>query len=85
MAEIRIEQNRRGLGWVWLMPALIIVAAMARDFLYPGRTTTTPATGAPATSGARGRDVLQVVEAPRGASARLVVTSYTGGRYGEEG
>jgi hypothetical protein len=52
MAEIRIEQKRRALGWLWLLLALIIVAILAWYFLYPGRTAPAPATGAPPTTGA---------------------------------
>ncbi|MFN2567371.1 MAG: hypothetical protein ABR499_20430 [Gemmatimonadaceae bacterium] len=51
MAEIRIERKGRGLGWLWLLLALLIVAVLAWYFLYPGRTTTAPA-GAPPTTGA---------------------------------
>jgi hypothetical protein len=43
MAEIRIERKRRGLGLLWLFLALVIVAVLAWYFLYPGRTTTAPA------------------------------------------
>jgi hypothetical protein len=49
MAEIRIERKRRGLGWLWLLLALLIVAVLAWYFLYPGRTTTAPAAAPPAT------------------------------------
>lgn len=44
MAQIRIEQRRSGLGWLWLIIALIIVAVIVW-FLATGawRTTTTPA------------------------------------------
>ena len=52
MAEIRIEQKRRGLGWLWLLLALIICAILVWYFLYPGRTAPAPATGAPPTTGA---------------------------------
>jgi hypothetical protein len=51
MAEIRIERKRRGLGLVWLFLALVIVAVLAWYFLFPGRTSTPPAT-APTTTGA---------------------------------
>jgi hypothetical protein len=52
MAEIRIERKRRGLGWLWLLLALLIVAALAWYFLYPGRNATPPpATGAPPATG----------------------------------
>ena len=65
MAEIRIEQKRRGLGWLWLVLALIIVLVLGWYFMYPGRgsapaTTAQPATGAlthppPARASAVGR------------------------------
>jgi multidrug resistance efflux pump len=55
MAEIRIERKRRGLGWLWLLLALLIVAGLAWYFLYPGRAAPTT-TGAP-TTGASQRAV----------------------------
>ena len=44
MAQIRIEQRRSGLGWLWLAIALIILAVVVW-FLATGawRTTTAPA------------------------------------------
>lgn len=44
MAQIRIEQRRSGLGWLWLIIALIIVAVIVW-FLATGawRTNTAPA------------------------------------------
>lgn len=86
MAEIRIERKRRGLGWLWLFLALLVVAVLAWYFLYPGRAGSAPATPPPPTTGA-----LDV--APPG-SHRFVATARTrltasrhqpGGRYGEQG
>ncbi len=54
MAEIRIEQKRRSLAWLWLLLALLIVAALAWYFLYPGRTAA-PTAPAPPTTGALDR------------------------------
>jgi ABC-type polysaccharide/polyol phosphate export permease len=44
MAQIRIEQRRSGLGWLWLIIALIIIAVIVW-FLATGswRTSTAPA------------------------------------------
>lgn len=44
MAQIRIEQRRSGLGWLWLVIALIIVAVIVW-FLATGgwKATTAPA------------------------------------------
>jgi hypothetical protein len=84
MAEIRIEPKRRGLGWLWLLLALIIVAALAWYFLYPGRTPP-PATGAAPATGA-----LESEPQPRAAVIAAVTTRHgslhaTGGSYGKEG
>jgi hypothetical protein len=54
MAEIRIERKRRGLGLLWLFLALVIVAVLAWYFLYPGGTTTAPASAPPTGSLKRG-------------------------------
>lgn len=83
MAEIRIEQKRRSLGWLWLLLALLVVAALAWYFLYPGRTPA-PTTPAPPTTGALDRGIRP---------ARVVVAStrpiewrqQLGGSYGAEG
>ena len=88
MAEIRIERKRRGLGWLWLLLALIIVAVLAWYFLYPGRTTTAPATGAPPSTGARAqRGAPAAVALAASARAQLLDTrwNYSGGSYGQEG
>jgi hypothetical protein len=55
LAEIRIEPKRRGLGWLWLFLALVIVAVLAWYFLYPGRTPATPPAPAPPTTGSLDR------------------------------
>ena len=85
MAEIRIERKGRGLGWLWLLLALIIVAALAWYFLSSGRSA--PAAGAPTTTGAV-EDGGVVRLAPSGvAASRVVFTrrNNSGGRYGQEG
>jgi hypothetical protein len=85
MAEIRIDRKERGLGWLWLLLALVVVAVLAWYFLYPGRTTTAPA-AAPPTTGALDREV----PATRGVliATQTRVTSdrrYLGGWYGKQG
>jgi len=90
MAEIRIEQKRRGLGWLWLLLALIIVAILAWYFLYPGRTAPAPATGAPPTTGAaRPHDRVAPARLAfvSGSSAYRVALPlhYSGGHNGEQG
>jgi hypothetical protein len=85
MAEIRIEQKRRGLGWLWLLLALVVVAVLAWYFLYPGRTTTAPA-AAPPTTGALYRDAPTTHDG--GGRAHGLVTGdghHLGGWYGEQG
>lgn len=94
MAEIRIEQKRRGLGLLWLFLALVIVALLAWYFLYPGRTTTAPAPAAP-TTGALERRAPKMLGAAipvlplrvRSVPRALVGSpqSAVGGRYGEQG
>lgn len=42
MAQIRIEQRRSGLGWLWLIIALIIVGVIAW-FLATGGWKSNPA------------------------------------------
>ena len=34
MAEIRVEPRRRSLAWLWILIAVVIVAALAYYFLY---------------------------------------------------
>ena len=50
MAEIRIEEKRRSLGWLWALLALLVVGALAYYFLFmndpAGTTTAPPPTGA---------------------------------------
>ena len=84
MAEIRIEQKRRSLRWLWLLLALLLVAALAWYFLYPGETDT-PTTAAPPTTGA-----LDLPVGPASgfvlATAGLVASRVQpGGSYGEQG
>ncbi len=83
MAEIRIEQKRRSLGWLWLLLALLVVAALAWYFLYPGRTPA-PATPPPPTSGALDRSIrpaLVVVAS----TWRTGWRQQLGGSYGAQG
>jgi hypothetical protein len=84
MAEIRIERKGRGLGWLWLLLALIIVAALAWYFLSSGRSA--PAAGTPTTGAAEGSGVVPLALTGMMAG-RFVVTraNYSGGRYGQEG
>lgn len=44
MAEIRVEPKRGGLGWVWLIIALIVLALLAWYFLG-NRDATVTTTG----------------------------------------
>lgn len=49
MAEIRVEERKRSLGWLWALIALLVIAAVAYYFLFmSGSVTvdTTPETGA---------------------------------------
>jgi hypothetical protein len=101
MAEIRIEQKRRGLGLLWLFLALVIVALLAWYFLYPGRTTTAPAPAAPTTGALERRAPkmlgaavavlpLRVRSVPRVSVCptrlrRVFAQSAVGGGYGEQG
>ena len=39
MAEIRVEQKRRGLGWLWLLLALLLIGAAVWYFFYQGGGT----------------------------------------------
>ena len=90
MAEIRIEQKRRGLGWLWLLLALIIVAILAWYFLYPGRAAPAPATGAPPTTGAVrpyepvAPERLGVTRGSDGYRVALLL-DHAGGENGEQG
>jgi hypothetical protein len=86
MAEIRIERKGRGLGWLWLLLALVVVAVLAWYFLYPGRSTTAPAS-APPTTGSIDRTVPSVrgvaaLTESIGAAQRMALP---GGRHGEQG
>jgi hypothetical protein len=83
MAEIRIERKRRGLGWLWLLLALIICAALAWYFLSSGRSAAPAA--APATTGALHRGAGATLAVAGGASGRLAGTrtNYSGGRHGQ--
>ena len=83
MAEIRIERKRRNLGWLWLLLALIIVAALAWYFLYPGRTTTAPAPAAPTTGEAVHAAPVRLTA--DGGTARAIRPTFNGGSHGEEG
>jgi hypothetical protein len=43
MAQIRIEQKRGGLGWLWLIIALIIIAIIAWFIFVPRQPHPVPA------------------------------------------
>ena len=49
MAEIRVEPQRGGKRWLWVLIALIVVAALCWYFLGNRTTAVTPAP-APATT-----------------------------------
>jgi hypothetical protein len=84
MAEIRIEQKRRGLGWLWLLLALIIVAALAWYFVYPGRTSAPATTAQPAT-GALSRPPSAYTTAVGAARPVGQTRGHIGGSYGKAG
>jgi hypothetical protein len=48
MAEIKVETKRSGLGWLWVVIILAIIAAAIWYFMYSSRAV--PATAAPADS-----------------------------------
>lgn len=67
MAQIRIERKQTGLGWLWVLIALIVIAIAA--WLYFGRSGTstgsTPrtATPGPASYPVSGQTVLPLAAA----------------------
>jgi hypothetical protein len=86
MAEIRIERKGRGLGWLWLLLALVLVAVLAWYFLYPGRTTTAPASAPPTTGsierGAPWAPGVAALIQSVGVSQQMALL---GGGHGEQG
>jgi hypothetical protein len=83
MAEIRIERKGRGLGWLWLLLALIICAALAWYFLSSGRSASPAA--APTTTGTLDRNVvgpLALIGVRSGRSVAARPNNF-GGRYGQ--
>jgi len=48
MAEIKVEAKRSGLGWLWAIIILAVIAAGLWYFMYTSRAV--PATTAPADS-----------------------------------
>ena len=46
MAEIRVEERRRSLGWLWALLALLVIGALAYYFLFMNEPNVTapPAT-----------------------------------------
>lgn len=48
MAQIQIEQ-RRGLGWLWMIIAIVVVALAIWFFMTRNDASTAPETTAPAT------------------------------------
>ena len=48
MAEIRIEEKKRGAPWVLIL-VLLVVAAIIGWWLWSNRTSGEPTTGTPAT------------------------------------
>jgi hypothetical protein len=67
MAQIRIEQKRSSLGWLWLVIALIIVGFIIRFLLGRG----TAATELPNTTSPARTPSSQVVPSQDAPSARL--------------
>ena len=84
MAEIRIEQKRRGLGWLWLLLALIVVVVLAWYFMYPGRSSAPATTAQPAT-GALTRPPSARGTAIGRTAGRGGARDYIGEAYGETG
>jgi hypothetical protein len=39
MAEIRVEERKRGMGWLWGLIALVIVALLIWYFMSTGEAT----------------------------------------------
>ena len=48
MAEIRVEPQRRGKGWIWLLIVLIVVGAVG--WYYYSNRTTSPSSPTPVTT-----------------------------------
>ena len=48
MAEIKVERERSGLGWLWALIILVVIAAGLWFFMRSSRAV--PATAAPADS-----------------------------------
>ena len=48
MAEIKVERERSGLGWLWALIILVVIAAGLWFFMRTSRAV--PATAAPADS-----------------------------------
>jgi multidrug efflux pump subunit AcrA (membrane-fusion protein) len=48
MAEIRVEERRRSLGWLWALLALLVIGALAYYFLFMNEPNVT---APPATTG----------------------------------
>jgi hypothetical protein len=71
MAEIKVEPKRGGLGWLWAIIILVLVAAVLW-YVFNGRTA--PATVTPADS-AR----TSMIERVPSASPSLVAWSATNG------
>lgn len=55
MAEIRVQQvKRRGLGWLWLLVVLVLLAVVAWYFLSGNTAPTTPSAATPTTGTSEG-------------------------------
>jgi len=61
MAEIRVEPKRRGLGWLWAVILLAVIAAAVWYFLANSRAV--PATTSP-TDSVRDSVRTSMIEAP---------------------
>jgi hypothetical protein len=55
MAEIRVEPQRGGRGWLWLLIVLLIIVAVAVWYFSGNRGTTS---APPSTTGARDNTVI---------------------------
>lgn len=45
MAEIRVEERRRSLGWLWALIALLVIGALAYYFLFMNEPNVTAPPG----------------------------------------
>lgn len=89
MAEIRVEQEKRSLGWLWALLALLLLALAAWWFLTqrtdpvpaPADTTAPIDTVAPVDTGAP-RDTIGALRTPDGELRLAWSATFQGGPNG---